>query len=592
MRKKKPRGILPSKLRASSLDDIKKYVKPLDKFQKGGNPTRRSIRRNTERPETRAESEFYRQFSIGRHKFSDQNFIEDKDKIEWKGQPGTGRLYPDISEQYPEVDYKGDRHWNIKRFAYEPQIVGGYAGSHVYNTADGGINPPQLPESTKDRKNLLLQDLYKYNLADPDVSRKEAWRESKKFMRKEINPLINSRYHKFSEMGVSLGRSDSMRNWFDNIDMYNKQGYSDDPVEQRMTGYRGNNRQISKRGALKGLKEFNRDFKQQSPKEARENARKELNEWENRRERTKESIEKAIKSGEINIAGKDSDIFQGVYGDSNWTKRDARSLERLQKKVDKPILPKYQLAGMVGEGGEDAEVMTSSGQNIESLQRALNNIYPELNLNTEGVWGPETAKAYKRFKREYSGSPALSNMTGAITNLIGDVARKQFNKFTGLETRPSPMSERDITSEQLAVLNRAAKDALASGRRYIDYPDYKKEGAIDVNEAYRGDIGNKEAIKNIFLDPATQMQSTVGRTDIVITPSYEGLPSDTLAVDKGYDFNPGSYGIEESEDVGFKEAWEKSKSDSAYRTARNLAQYLGSDPGDPSSRQSIINIGS
>jgi len=214
-----------------------------------------------------------------------------------------------------------------------------------------------------------------------------------------------------------------------------------------------------------------------------------------------------------------------------------------------------------------------------------------LNLSTEGVWGPETEKAYRRFQREYSGGPALSNKTGAITSLIGDVARKQFNKFTGLETRPSPMSERDITSEQLAVLNRAAKEALASGRRYIDYPDYKKEGAIDVNEAYRGDIGNKEAIKNILSDPATQMQSTIGATDIVITPSFEGLPSDTLVVDR-YDFNPGSYGIEESEDVGFKEAWEKSKSDNAYQTARNLAQYLGSDPGDPSSRQSIINIGS
>ncbi len=244
----------------------------------------------------------------------------------------------------------------------------------------------------------------------------------------------------------------------------------------------------------------------------------------------------------------------------------------------------------VGEGGE-AKTMISSGQNIESLQRALNNIYPGLNLSTEGVWGPETQEAYTRFKREYSGSPALSNKTGAITSLIGDVTRKQFNKFTGLETRPSPMSERDITSEQLAVLNRAAKDALASGRRYIDYSDYKKEGAIDVNEAYRGDIGNKEAIKNMLSNPATQMQSTIGATDIVITPSFEGLPSDTLAVDR-YDFNPGSYGIEESEDIGFKEAWEKSKSESAYQTARNLAQYLGSDPGDPSSRQSIINIGS
>ena len=325
-----------------SLPDLPKY----QNGEETDTPTKRDIRRNTKRPETRAESEFYRQFSIGRYGFSDQSFIEDKDKIEWKGQPETGRLYPDISEQYPEVDYKGDRHWNIKRFAYEPQIVGGYAGSHVYNTVDGGINPQQLPESTKDRKNLLLQDIYKYNLADPDMSRREAWRESKKFMRKEIDPLINSRYHKFNEMGVGLGRSDSMRNWFDSIDTYNKQGYSDDPAEQRMTGYRGNNRQISKREALRGLKEFNRDFRKQSRKEARENARKELNEWENNREKTKESIEKGIQSNEINIAGKDSDRFQDVYGDSNWSKRDVRSLERLQKRVDRYNSSKFQNGGL------------------------------------------------------------------------------------------------------------------------------------------------------------------------------------------------------------------------------------------------------
>jgi len=210
--------------------------------------------------------------------------------------------------------------------------------------------------------------------------------------------------------------------------------------------------------------------------------------------------------------------------------------------------------------------MISSGQNIESLQRVLNNIYPELNLSTEGVWGPETQEAYRRFQRDYSGSPSLSNKTGAITSLIGDIARKQFNKLTGLETRPSPMSEKDITEEQLAVVNRAVKNALASGRRYVDYEDYKKEGAIDVDEAYRGDIENKEAIKNMLSDPATQMQSTIGATDIVITPAFEGVPSDTLVVDS-YDFNPGSYGIEESEDIGFKEAWEKSKSDSAYQNS-------------------------
>ena len=79
-------------------------------------------------------------------------------------------------------------------------------------------------------------------------------------------------------------------------------------------------------------------------------------------------------------------------------------------------LPKYQKGG-IGEGGKP-EAIVSSGQNIEALQRSLNNIYPELNLNTEGIWGPKTQAAYQKYKREYSGSPALSNKTGAITSLL------------------------------------------------------------------------------------------------------------------------------------------------------------------------------
>ena len=244
----------------------------------------------------------------------------------------------------------------------------------------------------------------------------------------------------------------------------------------------------------------------------------------------------------------------------------------------------------VGEGGTPNPIITS-GQNVASLQKALNNIYPDLKLSVEGDWGPKTQEAYTRFKREYSGGRSISNNTIAASSLVKDILRKQFNKATGLETRPSPRSERELSSSQLAVLNRTAKDALSSGRRYINYDEYKKEGAIDVNAAYKGDVGNRKVATSMISNPATQMQSTIGAADIVITPQFENTPSDTLIVDQ-YDFNPGSYGIEEQDDIGFREAWEKSKGSNAYQTTRNLAQHLASKPGDPSARQSIINIGS
>jgi len=541
MRKKKPRGILPSKLRASSLDDIKKYVKPLDKFQKGGEYY--NLKRAKELGYTRDKSGHLHSVDheTGMWLKSKKHPTAHKEYI-------SMMLNPDVKAVVNPEGYFGK-----DQLQYVPRYKNGGETDPIVGVGEA-FNKVVFPRKSqpKSTSTQSLSQSSGYKRPEPKTFKDQLFDSTFK----RDNSLVENIAEIVDPSGV-LSWDDA----YQARQSWKKSGRTLPTIEEGLDMFGA----VPLAGKLaSGAKVFNLAKRSSKP------AKYFLAEMWNKGAR---HIPNTVNRG---------DAVQDIYQDN------PEEAKRLL--TPKPILPKYQLAGMVGEGGE-AKAMISSGQNIEALQRALNNIYPELNLSTEGVWGPETEKAYRRFQREYSGGPALSNKTGAITSLIGDVARKQFNKFTGLETRPSPMSERDITSEQLAVLNRAAKEALASGRRYIDYPDYKKEGAIDVNEAYRGDIGNKEAIKNILSDPATQMQSTIGATDIVITPSFEGLPSDTLVVDR-YDFNPGSYGIEESEDVGFKEAWEKSKSDNAYQTARNLAQYLGSDPGDPSSRQSIINIGS
>lgn len=273
-------------------------------------------------------------------------------------------------------------------------------------------------------------------------------------------------------------------------------------------------------------------------------------------------------------------------------------------------LPKYQMAGdpdalnktdffseeekaairkdKVGEGGK-ANPIISDGQNVGALQRSLNNIYPDLNLSDDGEWGPKTARAYQRFKADqYKKGNSIGSSLSSVTSIAGDIIRKQLNERTGLEYRPSPRTENHLSSEQLDVMGNQTRQALSEGRKFIDYPDYETG---NVNDAYYGRESTADVAKRMLTDPAYQMKTTVGRSDIVITPEFEGLPSDTLVVD-GYDFNSGSYGMEDSGNIGVRAAWDKASGGSAYKTIRDLGQYLGSKPGDPSSRQSIINIGS
>jgi hypothetical protein len=85
--------------------------------------------------------------------------------------------------QYPtSVPFEGEKHWNIDRFIIEPGFT--FSSKEM----------PKVTDYEQSKKNVLA-DMYKYNMLQGQ-DRNDAFRAAKKFVRKEINPRINSEYFK------------------------------------------------------------------------------------------------------------------------------------------------------------------------------------------------------------------------------------------------------------------------------------------------------------------------------------------------------------------------------------------------------------
>ena len=107
----------------------------------------------------------------------------------------AGAIGEPLSEDYGEyptkVPYEGEKHWNIDRFVIDPGFI------FASNTM------PRVTDFGQAKKNVLA-DMYKYNMLQGQ-DRNEAFRNAKKFVRKEVNPRINNRYFD-EEMSGRLGR--------------------------------------------------------------------------------------------------------------------------------------------------------------------------------------------------------------------------------------------------------------------------------------------------------------------------------------------------------------------------------------------------
>ncbi len=84
--------------------------------------------------------------------------------------------------KYPtEVPFEGEKHWNIDRFVIEPV---GFSSNTMPKVSD-----------IKQAKKSVLADMQKYYMLQGQ-DRSDAFKSAKKFVKKEVNPRINSAYFK------------------------------------------------------------------------------------------------------------------------------------------------------------------------------------------------------------------------------------------------------------------------------------------------------------------------------------------------------------------------------------------------------------
>jgi len=103
----------------------------------------------------------------------------------------TGNFYYDYKEKEPdrdEVDYKGDKHWNVQRFFIEPHY--GYFGTGLEESERNATYDAYkyfLYQQKKDQEKELGQ-----KVADTDVDRNIAWQRAEEFMDEYVHTITKS----------------------------------------------------------------------------------------------------------------------------------------------------------------------------------------------------------------------------------------------------------------------------------------------------------------------------------------------------------------------------------------------------------------
>ncbi|RTL05526.1 hypothetical protein EKK58_07695 [Candidatus Dependentiae bacterium] len=125
-----------------------------------------------------------------------------------------------------------------------------------------------------------------------------------------------------------------------------------------------------------------------------------------------------------------------------------------------------------------------------------------------------------------------------------------------------PITERDLTDQELEALRNVANTAMKKGHSYIKYPDYSS-GNSNIKQANNPE-SSLQFLKNQF-DPEYRIKTAIGQANIEINDR------DTFVVDK-YNFN----------DAGKKSLKEilAIQNGSPYSAVRGLASLMGSPEGE------------
>ena len=267
-------------VRETPLVDLPSYFSGskinLTRYQQGDSLAKAQFGTDIDDTLDKADSEVYRLYLSGKH--LKQGYPDAE-------QSGTGRLYPDAKEVSPNFEYEGDKHWNTKRFAYAPFFNKIETDGYHYRTNDGGTAPLDLPKGDKARKKMLIGDMATYFKAS-GYSDEEANQQAKNYVKKEVMPLVNSKWDKQHDKGKSsIGRVDQ----FDAPQLYN---YVDSKGEKKLEklfydkkeNKRLNEGYIQSPKKLKRLdKDFNIKFRGLSKQDAKTEANFNYNNYKDKR---------------------------------------------------------------------------------------------------------------------------------------------------------------------------------------------------------------------------------------------------------------------------------------------------------------------
>ena len=167
------------------------------------------------------------------------------------------RLKEKTEYKYPTaVPFEGDKHWNIDRFIVEPSIFSS-------NTMPGVTDMNQT-------KRNVLADMQKYYMLQGQ-DRNDAFRSAKKFVRKEVNPRLNSEYLKESRDRLPSVYNESITNFANENPFINLRNINNDKSLTSNPYYREYFKNPLTEKDMKNIsRSYLKNFKEMSGKDSRQ----------------------------------------------------------------------------------------------------------------------------------------------------------------------------------------------------------------------------------------------------------------------------------------------------------------------------------
>jgi len=241
-----------------------------------------------------------------------------------------------LTEDVESGPLSEESHWNIQRFLLEPNI----SNNFYYERLGGG-------NLTKQQQNRnILSDIYKNNLLQNQGNRKEAWKDTTKFMRKEINPLMRGEVYrgestgnrKLTPYGITSFTSGTDEDFFLKQERLKRYGAEDASTKQYLNqvGSIPSDRKVNRYAMdwLTKYKKMPRSEARQFIKDQRSNAISTLNQQEKEYEESKKQFES--QGSQFSYGGRyrrpmynDKRIGRGPDGGEVWVYKNGGWLDEL-----------------------------------------------------------------------------------------------------------------------------------------------------------------------------------------------------------------------------------------------------------------------